>query len=85
MEATRTAVVQLARTHRIDVRFAPDTTGPDLTPEFAAWLRERWRTAGPRALGVGGQALGKTDLSDPSGPAQPPTPNPQRPSEGAIA
>jgi hypothetical protein len=41
-DATRAAVVQLARTHRIDVRFAPATGGPDLTPRFAAWLRERW-------------------------------------------
>jgi hypothetical protein len=40
--ATRTAVIQVARAHRIDVRFAP-AGGPDLTPEFAAWLRERWR------------------------------------------
>jgi hypothetical protein len=48
LAATRAAVIQLARTHRIDVRFAP-AAGPDLTPEFAAWLRERWPAAGGRA------------------------------------
>jgi hypothetical protein len=40
-EATRTAVLQLARTHNIDVLFIPGV-GPDLTAEFAARLRERW-------------------------------------------
>jgi hypothetical protein len=49
LAATRATVIQLARTHRIDVRFAPAGGGPDLTPEFAAWLRERWPAAGGRA------------------------------------
>jgi hypothetical protein len=42
LESTRAAVLQLAREHRIDVRFAPSTAGPDLTQLFAAWLRDRW-------------------------------------------
>jgi hypothetical protein len=41
-DATRSAVLQLAETHRVDVRFAPTPGSPDLTPRFAAWLRERW-------------------------------------------
>lgn len=48
MDATRTAVIQLALTHRIDVRFAPSTAGPDLTSQFAVWLRQRWPAAGSR-------------------------------------
>jgi hypothetical protein len=40
--ATQTAVLQIARTHRIDVHFAPPASGKNLTPEFAARLRERW-------------------------------------------
>ena len=43
--ATQTAVLQIARTHRIDVHFAPPAAGKNLTPEFAAWLRERWAAA----------------------------------------
>src|SRR5439155_36529 len=31
LEATRAAVIQLARTHHVGVRFAPATGGPDLT------------------------------------------------------
>jgi hypothetical protein len=41
-DATRSAVLQLAETHRVDVRFAPASGSPDLTARFAAWLRERW-------------------------------------------
>jgi hypothetical protein len=41
-DATRTAVLQLAQRHRVDVRFAPTPGSPDLTPRFAAWLRRRW-------------------------------------------
>ena len=53
LEATRAAVIQLARTHHVGVRFAPATGGPDLTPEFAAWLRQRWAEAGYRVSGIG--------------------------------
>jgi hypothetical protein len=42
MEATRDAVLQLAQTHGVDVRFAPAPGGPDLTPRFSGWLRDRW-------------------------------------------
>jgi hypothetical protein len=79
LEDTRAAVIQLAREHRVDAHFAPDTTGPNLNTEFAPWLRERWREGGQRALGVGGWGSGNTD------PIQPPTPNPQRRSAGALA
>jgi hypothetical protein len=44
-DATRTAVLQLAQSHRIAVRFAPLMIGPDLTPRFATWLRRQWSTS----------------------------------------
>jgi hypothetical protein len=43
-DATRAAVLQLARTHDIAVSFTPAPDLPELTPRFDPWLRARWQS-----------------------------------------
>jgi hypothetical protein len=48
-EATRVAVLQLAREQGIDVRFEPAGAGAELTQKFAGWLHEYWQVRSVRS------------------------------------